>query len=144
MRFLFTENDPDIMWTLPFNLEGYKIFEGFYWDVCQIRIHKDNRISILDRNGRVHTSKSPTWNLAKAHAQAQLTFFAPGLAHNHVHFVFPSIMACYARKVLPPTSLLRQLLEPHTRFTQYINYQALNVSCMPAPVFEYMSSCSVR
>ena len=82
----------------------------------------------MDRTGEVHTPNSPTWVLAKAHAQAQLTFFAPGLAHNHVHFVFPTLMAVLIRKVLPRESVLRQLIEPHTRFTQYINYKALNVS----------------
>jgi len=125
---MFSEKDSDIAWRLPFNLKDYRVFDGFYWDVSEVRIHTDDKLSIVDKSGVVYTPQSKEWNLAKAHAQAQLTFFAPGLAHNHVHFVFPSLMASQARTVLPQSSILRQLLEPHTRFTQYINYKALNVS----------------
>ncbi|CAK8689263.1 unnamed protein product [Clavelina lepadiformis] len=120
------DENSDIEWRLPFTLENYHVFKGFYWDVSEIRLHHNHQLTIVDKTGKIHTQESKTWNLAKAHAQAQLTFFAPGLAHNHVHFVFPSLVSSQVRKMLPPTSVLRQLLDPHTRFTQYINYQALN------------------
>lgn len=127
IRFL-ADKHPNISYRLPFHIKEYKLFPGYYWDVKEIRIHKDKTLSIEDRFGKVHTPNSVKWSLAKAHAQAQLTFFAPGLAHNHVHFVFPTLMASLVRQVLPEDSILRKLVEPHTRFTQYINYKALNVS----------------
>nr|CAB3260406.1 uncharacterized protein LOC100175252 [Phallusia mammillata] len=116
----------DILWRLPINIDNYKLFKGCYWDIREIRLHREYKISLVDRVGGVHTPLDKTWRLAKAHAQALLTFYAPGLAHNTVHFVFPSLVAGKVRTVLPPSSVLRQLLEPHTKYTEYINYQALH------------------
>ena len=128
MKMLVLEKGSDVAWRLPFEIERYKLFDGFYWDVKEIVIHHNNQLSLIDRVGVVHTPLSSTWGIAKAHAQVQLSFFVLGMAHNHVHFVFPSLMALYVKTTLSETSVLRQLLEPHTRFTQYINFQVLHVS----------------
>ncbi|CAK8678581.1 unnamed protein product [Clavelina lepadiformis] len=115
----------DVEWTMHFDIDSYNLFQGFYWDVTEIKLHENQTLSITDRMGRLHKPGSKNWNLAKAHAQAQLGFFGPGLTHDNVHFVFPSIMAAQIRLILPKSSVLRQLVEPHTRFTQYINHKAL-------------------
>ena len=121
-------NSEGIQWTLTFPIEEYTLLPGFYWDIKQIRIHEDKSVSLVDRKGNVHSPTTPLWNFAKAHTQAQLTYYAPGNAHNHVHFIFPSIMATLVRERLPKNSNLRRLLEPHTRFTEFINHKALHVS----------------
>ena len=108
-------------------MDQYNLFPGYYWDVREIRIHKDDSLSIVDRMGYIHLPRSKSWLLAKSHAQSQMTFFGPGMAHNYQHFGFPTAIALETRRVLPKTSILRQLIGPHTRFTQHINYKALTV-----------------
>ncbi|XP_039264750.2 uncharacterized protein LOC120340534 [Styela clava] len=135
---LVKEENPlsEVAWHFSLEEMGkYKLFQEFYWDVEEIMVLKSGKLNIRDRSGKIHTPRCKTWTLAKAHAQVQLTFFVPGLSHNHVHFVLPSVIAYETRKKLPETSVLRQLIEPHTRFTQYINHQALNKS---------ISSCNTR
>lgn len=58
--------------------------------------------------------------------QVCLSYFAPGLSHNHVHFVLPSALAVLSRKLLNPDGVLYKVLYQHFRFTERINYQ---VSC---------------
>lgn len=55
--------------------------------------------------------------------QVCLSYFAPGLSHNHVHFVFPSAMCVFSKKLLNHEGTLYKLLSPHFRFTERINYQ---------------------
>ena len=127
-NFSFLDKNPDIKWKMPFyDLDNYELFPGYHWDVREVRIHADNTLSIADRLGYLHVPGSKSWMLAKAHLQSQMTFFGPGMAHNYVHFGFPTAVAIETRRVLSPSSVLRQLLEPHTRFTQHINYKALTV-----------------
>ena len=59
-----------------------------------------------------------------------MTYYAPGLSHNHVHFVFPSSMVLIAKRYLKPNSFLFRLLEPHSKFTERINYQVLSIKTM--------------
>ena len=58
-------------------------------------------ISISFRGRSVVRSKvsEDDWKLAKLHLQVMMTFYPPGMAHNWVHFVFPSAMAVNAMKV---------------------------------------------
>jgi len=119
-------NHNNVEWILELPIENYELLPGFYWDIKTIQVHKDKSISLIDRKGNLHSPHTSFWDFAKAHAQVQLTYYAPGNAHNHVHFIFPSIMACLVRERLPKKSNLRKLLEPHTRFTEYINHKALH------------------
>ena len=45
------------------------------------------------------------------------------MGHNWVHFALPSAVAVITKKVLPDSSILKQLLLPHIRFTSRINHQ---------------------
>ena len=45
------------------------------------------------------------------------------MAHNWVHFFFPTTVATYGPKVAKPHEVLTDLLKPHRRFTQQLNYE---------------------
>ena len=45
------------------------------------------------------------------------------MAHNWVHFFFPTTVATYAPKVAKPNAVLTDLLTPHRRFTEQLNYE---------------------
>ncbi|XP_078485879.1 uncharacterized protein LOC100175252 [Ciona intestinalis] len=110
-----------------------KIFKGFYWDVRRIYVDlAKHKISIEMGNGGIFHSDSgslhrPNYELAKLHAQICLTYYAPGFAHNYVHFVFPSAVCVYAKKQLNHEGVLFKLLAPHFRFVERLNYQALRI-----------------
>nr|CAB3262794.1 uncharacterized protein LOC100183334 [Phallusia mammillata] len=117
-------------------MEGFEdlfLFEGFYWDARHVLVSADGkRIVIQMESGEeFHSDCSQNnihdYNLAKLHVQVCLSYFAPGLSHNHVHFVFPSAICLLSKKVLNRDGTLYKLLSPHFRFTERINYQALRV-----------------
>lgn len=117
-------------------MEGFEdlfLFQGFYWDARHVLVHPDGKKIIIQMSdGNEYASDCeeemrPTYNLAKLHVQVCLSYFAPGLSHNHVHFVLPSSLAVLSRKMLNPDGVLYKLLYQHFRFTERINYQALRV-----------------
>ncbi|CAK8673295.1 unnamed protein product [Clavelina lepadiformis] len=114
-------------------LQNYFLFQGFYWDARQIFVDADgSRIIIQMDDGSEFSSdcepaQRSDYKLAKLHAQVCLSYFAPGLSHNYVHFVFPSAVCVLAKNKLNHQSTLYKLLSPHFRFTERINYQALKV-----------------
>uniref|UniRef100_H2YI43 Uncharacterized protein n=1 Tax=Ciona savignyi TaxID=51511 RepID=H2YI43_CIOSA len=80
-------------------MEGFEdlfLFEGFYWDARHVLVAPDaSKIIIQVDGGQEYHSDCdprhrPDYDLAKLHVQVCLSYFAPGLSHNHVHFVFPS------------------------------------------------------
>lgn len=68
---MLTENPlSEVDWRFPFTgLSQYELHQGFYWDVAEIMILKSGRINIRDRADNIHTPRSKTWALAKAHVQ---------------------------------------------------------------------------
>jgi len=67
------------------------------------------------------------YDQAKLHLQICMSYYAPGLAHNHVHFVFPSSLCVLSKTMLNRSGVLWKLLSPHFRFTEGINQQALRI-----------------
>lgn len=63
------EEDKSIEFVLDFPIDEYELFNGFYWDIKQLRIHKNNNISLKDRKDNIYTPSHKKWKLAKAHAQ---------------------------------------------------------------------------
>ena len=57
--------------------------------------------------------------------QICLSYYAPGMSHNYVHFVFPSAICLAAKSILTENSVLYQLLSPHFRFMERLNYQVI-------------------
>ncbi|XP_076823458.1 uncharacterized protein LOC143469595 [Clavelina lepadiformis] len=119
-----------------FDLEGFEdlfLFQGFYWDARLVWISAtaDKLIIKMDDGEEYSSDCDPEnradYDLAKLHVQICLSYFAPGLAHNHVHFVFPSAVCVLSKRCLNHNSTLYKLLAPHFRFTERINYQALRV-----------------
>ncbi|XP_039270475.1 uncharacterized protein LOC120345131 isoform X2 [Styela clava] len=117
-------------------MEGFEdlfLFQGFYWDARHVLVSPDaKKIIIQMSDGQEYNSDCeqrlrPTFDLAKLHVQVCLSYFAPGLSHNHVHFVLPSAVAVLSQKLLNRNGILYKLLYQHFRFTERINYQALRV-----------------
>uniref|UniRef100_H2Z0L0 Uncharacterized protein n=1 Tax=Ciona savignyi TaxID=51511 RepID=H2Z0L0_CIOSA len=115
-------------------LEQFYLFNGFYWECRGILIRPTDLKIIIKMNdgNQYHSditgSDRANYNLAKLHAQVIcLSYLAPGLKHNHVHFVFPSSVCVHAKQKLDHQSTLFKLLSPHFRFTEQINHQALFV-----------------
>ena len=73
------EADKSIEFVLDFPIDEYKLFDGFYWDLKQLRIHNNKKISLKDRKNNVYTPSHKKWKLAKAHAQVYFVF-------DHDHF----------------------------------------------------------
>nr|XP_039270481.1 uncharacterized protein LOC120345134 [Styela clava] len=109
------------------------LFQSFYWDVRHVLVSPDTKKIIIQMSdGQEYNSDCeqrlrPTFDLAKLHVHVCLSYFAPGLSHNHVHFVLPSAVAVLSQKLLNRNGILYKLLYQHFRFTERINYQALRV-----------------
>jgi len=120
-----------------FNMIGFDelvLYKGFYWDARGAYISEDfEKIIIVMFNGKEYHSdcdnftERANFNQAKLHLQVCMTHYAPGLAHNHIHFVFPSSVSVISNQVLNRNGVLYNLLAPHLRFTAAINHQALQV-----------------
>ncbi|XP_078493652.1 uncharacterized protein LOC100183334 isoform X1 [Ciona intestinalis] len=116
-------------------LEGFEdlfLFQGFYWDARHVLVSPDGKKIIIQVDGgkEFHSDDErhrADYDFAKLHVQVCLSYFAPGLSHNHVHFVFPSAVCVLGKKLLNRKGALYKLLSPHFRFTERINYQALRV-----------------
>nr|XP_018666934.1 uncharacterized protein LOC494401 isoform X1 [Ciona intestinalis] len=113
--------------------DDFYLFRGFYWDAREVWFSKDcTKMKLVFTGDReiswpCEGKQMAEWKLAKLHAQVCLTYYAPGLSHNHVHFVFPSSMTMVIKRYLKPTSFLFRFLKPFFQFTERINHQALNV-----------------
>ncbi|MDX1344204.1 MAG: hypothetical protein R3227_17660 [Reinekea sp.] len=84
-------------------------------------------LSLTFEDGRQYTpADGALWSMAKLHFQAAATFLLPGRFHGNIHFGLPCVAAASLHQ-LPKTSVLRQLLAPHFRFTLRINNEALRV-----------------
>jgi len=120
-----------------FQMKGFEnltLFRGFYFDARSVYIKEDySKIIIIMYNGQEYHSDCDSenafndYNQAKLHLQVCLTYYVPGLAHNHVHFVFPSTVCVKSKQVLSKKGYLYKLLSPHFRFTEAINYQAIRI-----------------
>ena len=108
-------------------LDDFVFFNGNFIDFRAIRFNLDQVVSITLNTKEIikSTASKADWRLAMLHAQVFVAFYLPALGHNWVHFVLPSSMAVAINRVLPDTSVLKQLLDPHFRFTNRINHQAL-------------------
>ena len=60
-------------------------------------------------------------------AVTTISYFIPGIGHSWVHFLFPDAVAATVHNHLPRSSTLYRLLEPHVRYTNRINWEALGV-----------------
>jgi len=119
-----------------FVLEGVSnlcLFQGFYMDAREVFLNANgSKIIIKMYNGKEYSSDGSSteradFDQAKLHLQVCLTYYAPGLAHNHVHFVFPTSFCVLSKQHLNHKGVLYKLLSPHFRFTEGINQQALRV-----------------
>lgn len=104
-------------------------FDDTYYDIEKIVVDKATKkitfYSIAD--GPITDSDEAAYNRAKMAAIACITYFVPGVGHSWVHFLFPDAMGAAAFNTLPRKSVLYKLLEPHMRFTNRINWEALGV-----------------
>lgn len=110
-------------------LNQLNFFPGFNFSARHVWFNND-LICIEMDNGVEYYSRGSyreDYELAKLHLQVCLTFHAPGLAHNYVHFGIPGTMSVLSRELLGRSSVLYNLITPHLRFTERINYQALHV-----------------
>ena len=110
-------------------IKSYILHKGYYLDVREVRFTKEEVIAIA-AGGRIYFKSKVSaadWKLLKLHLQTIMGFMIPATQHNWVHFCLPSAVAVNCEKLLPKTSVLRQLVEPHYRFTERLNHQALFV-----------------
>ena len=110
-------------------IKSYVFHKNYYYDVREVRFTREEIIAI-SAGGKVYFKSKVShadWKLLKLHLQTTMAFMIPATQHNWVHFCLPSAVAVSCEKLLPDTSILRQLLEPHYRFTERLNHQALFV-----------------
>jgi hypothetical protein len=94
---------------------------------------KSSEITIYTKEkGPITRSKDgdDTFELAKMHALTSLSYFIAGIGHSWVHFLFMDAAAATTHNLLRKkhkNSVLYKLLEPHTRYTSRINWEALGV-----------------
>ncbi|HVA24835.1 MAG TPA: hypothetical protein VMW62_10615 [Chloroflexota bacterium] len=94
--------------------------------VAQFRFDLErNTFSVIDVGGRTHSPGDPTWETAITHVMAWTTIGVPSGAHNWVHFALPDVAASAHERMAQGDTNVARLLEPHLRFTNRINYQAL-------------------
>jgi len=118
-----------------FHMKGFEsltLFKGFFFDARKVYIKEDySKIIIVMYNGKEFHSDCEhdldNYKQAKLHLQICMTYYVPGLAHNHVHFVLPSTICVKSKQVLNKKGYLYKLLSPHFRFTEAINYQAIRI-----------------
>ncbi|XP_076822145.1 uncharacterized protein LOC143468684 isoform X2 [Clavelina lepadiformis] len=114
-------------------MEQFTLFEGFYWDARRVYVDPDKEKIVIEMESEeeFHSDCArhdrPDYDLAKLHLQVCMSYYAPGLGHNYVHFVFPSAVCIYAKRHLSESSFLYKLLAPHFRFMERLNYQALRI-----------------
>ncbi|CBY21604.1 unnamed protein product [Oikopleura dioica] len=110
-------------------IKSYVLHKNYYYDVREVRFTREEIIAIA-AGGKVYFKAKVSfadWKLLKLHLQTTMAFMIPATQHNWVHFCLPSAVAISCDKLLPETSILRQLLEPHYKFTERLNHQALFV-----------------
>lgn len=105
------------------------VWEGYYQDVLEFEFDvKRAHYAIIDREGNRYTPDDPNWNSCLLHIALIYTIVIPLAAHSWMHFGFPDGIADMVNHKLPRNTFLYQLLAPHCRFTNRINYQALWVN----------------
>jgi hypothetical protein len=110
-------------------------YDNTYYEVNGIEVQKGSQeITIFMKSA--DPTKAPTpvtrkkdgdavFDRALQSAMATICYFVPGIGHSWVHFLFPDAVAATVHNDLPRSSVLYKLLEPHTRYTSRINWEAL-------------------
>jgi hypothetical protein len=110
-------------------------YDNTYFEVSGIEVEKDSQeITIFMRSS--DPTKDPTpvtrkkdgdavFDRAMQSAMSTISCFIPGIGHSWVHFLFPDAVAATVHNDVPRSSVLYRLLEPHTRYTSRINWEAL-------------------
>jgi hypothetical protein len=110
-------------------------YDNTYYEVKAIEVQKDTQeITLFMRSS--DPTKDPTpvtrkkdgdavFDRAMQSAMSTLTYFMSGIGHSWVHFLFPDAVAATVHNDIPRSSVLYKLLEPHTRYTSRINWEAL-------------------
>ena len=120
------------------SLSRYRPYPGNYYCVRSLKISKDfskMTIDILDQDDTLKsvlwsegTKNSRQWDQAKIHLQAALQMNGVACSHTFVHFFLPSVVSIAMDHVnFSKDSVLFNLLQPHLRHTEAINYQAMFV-----------------
>lgn len=119
------------------NMDDIDNYDKTYFEVNRIEVNKASQeIAIfMKSNDPTKPSTSITrkkngdaaFERAMQSAMTTISFFIPGIGHSWVHFLFPDAVAATVANNLPRNSVLYKLLEPHTRYTSRINWEALGV-----------------
>lgn len=106
-----------------------------YFEAVGVEVQKDNNeLTLLMKSP--DPTKGPTRVTRRTHGDAVFDramqsvimtccYFVAGIGHSWVHFLFLDAVAATVHNDIPRSSVLYKLLEPHTRYTSRINWEAL-------------------
>lgn len=126
----YTKNLPNKLVTDMSKLTDIDNYQFTYYDVTQIDIDKrTSEITIYTKQDGPVTKASgeDAWKRAKMHALTSISYFIPGIGHSWVHFCFMDAVSATVHNSVKRNTVLYKLLEPHTRYTNRINWEALGV-----------------
>lgn len=133
----YTENEKTKLVTTLSGMDDVVQYPNTYYEVDKIEVQKgSNEITFFIKSSDL--TKSPVsitrkqdgdavFERAMQSAMNCICFFIPGIGHSWVHFLFPDSVAATVHNDVPRSSILYKLLEPHTRYTSRINWEALGV-----------------
>jgi hypothetical protein len=127
----YTTNTGDKLITDLSNIDDIVNFENTYYEVNRVEVDKrTSEITIHTKSGGPITRKKHgdvEFERAIEHAMSTFSYFVPGIGHSWIHFLFPDAVAAVVHNDVDRRSVLYKLLEPHTRYTSRINWEALGV-----------------
>jgi hypothetical protein len=134
----YTENTPSKLVTdLSRTQNAYLYADAYCNQVYQVEVDKKtSEITLFTREkGPITRQKDgdKMFELAKMHLMSVASYFVAGIGHSWVHFLFMDAAAAVTYNLLEKKhrgSVLYKLLEPHTRYTSRINWEALGVRGM--------------
>jgi hypothetical protein len=110
-------------------------YDNTYYEVNGIEVQKGSQeITIFMKSADATKAPTPVtrkkdgdavFDRAMQSAMNTICYFVPGIGHSWVHFLFPDAVAATVYNDVPRSSVLYKLLEPHTRYTSRINWEAV-------------------
>lgn len=102
-------------------------FKGYY-DIRRVEIDtRTKKMSFFTKQNDKIDENHPLYNIAKAHTSICINYFTPGIGHSWTHFSFPCTVSALCYNMVDRDSVLCKILAIHTRFTLFINNQALRI-----------------